>query len=167
MLRAAGIADLNEKIALVPASSAGKVVYFATILHAQKLKVAALLDSDGGGDQAAQQEVLVHTLGNKRILRTKDSYAGTVTTPEIEDLLRETLVQVAKSELGWDVIATASAQPGRPIVELFANTIADFSKYRLAKGFLRWARSHEAKDLSTTERDQWTKLVNTINAALN
>src|SRR5205814_888670 len=63
MLRAGGIVDLNEKIAMVPASSAGKVVYYATILHAQKLRVAALLDSDAAGDQAAQQDVLVHTLG--------------------------------------------------------------------------------------------------------
>ena len=135
MLRAAGIADLNEKIALVPASSAGKVVYFATILHAQKLKVAALLDSDGGGDQAAQQEVLVHTLGNKRILRTKDSYAGTVTTPEIEDLLRETLVQVAKSELGWDVIATASAQPGRPSSSYSPTPLRTFRSTDSRRGF--------------------------------
>ena len=43
LLRSGGVAQLNQKIALVPAKSAGKVVYFATILHAHKLKVAALL----------------------------------------------------------------------------------------------------------------------------
>lgn len=59
LLREAGIADLNDKIALVPAQSAGKVVYFATILYAHKLKVAALLDSDNAGDQAARQDILV------------------------------------------------------------------------------------------------------------
>lgn len=59
LLREEGSIDLNEKIALVPAGDAGKVVYYATILHAQKLKVAALLDSDSAGDQAAQQDVLV------------------------------------------------------------------------------------------------------------
>ena len=103
ILRAAKLADLNQKIALVPAKTAGKVVYYATILHAHKLKVAALLDSDAAGDQAAQQEVLVHKLGNKRILRTRDSYCGAVETPEIKDLLRDTLVTVAKHDLGWDV----------------------------------------------------------------
>jgi len=72
LLRTAKIIDLNEKIALVFANSAGKVVYYATILHAHNLKVAALLDSDAAGDQAAQQENLVHALGNKNILRTKD-----------------------------------------------------------------------------------------------
>jgi len=52
LLRDAGEANLDERIALVFANSAGKVVYYATILHAHKLKVAALLDSDTAGDQA-------------------------------------------------------------------------------------------------------------------
>jgi hypothetical protein len=38
LLADAKIAILNDKIALVPASTAGKVVYFATILHAHHLK---------------------------------------------------------------------------------------------------------------------------------
>ena len=44
LLRDAGLTNLNETIALVPRAAAGKVVYFATILHAHHLKVAALLD---------------------------------------------------------------------------------------------------------------------------
>jgi hypothetical protein len=166
LLRAAGSADLDEKIALVFANSAGKVVYYATILHAHKLKVAALLDSDAAGDQAAQQESLVHTLGNKKILRTKDSYSGKVTKPEIEDLLRETLVQVALDDLGWDVRATAAVQPARPIVEIFSAEVDGFSKYKLAKAFLRWARAHEASDLREDERSQWTALIGAVNKAL-
>lgn len=166
LLRAAGIADLDEKLALIFANSAGKVVYYATILHAHKLKVAALLDSDAAGDQAAQQDTLVHTLGNKKILRTRDYYSGTVKKPEIEDLLRETLVQIALNDLAWDVRTTAVAQPGRPIVEIFTAEVADFSKYRLAKAFLRWARTHEASDLSAVERSQWTALITAINKVL-
>jgi len=166
LLRDAGVVDLNEKIALVPAKDAGKVVYYATILHAQKLKVAALLDSDSAGDQAAQQDVLVHTLGNKAILRTKDAYDGIVKHPEVEDLLRDTLVHVAKSDFGWDIAATAAAQPGRPIVDIFADEIVNFSKYRLAKAFLRWTRDHEAAELSEDERRRWKKLIEAINAAL-
>ena len=76
LLGEAGLQALDPKIALIPAKSAGKVVYYATILHANDLMVAALLDSDAAGDAAAQQETLVHTLGNKRILRTKDHYVG-------------------------------------------------------------------------------------------
>jgi hypothetical protein len=166
LLRAAGSVDLNEKIALVPAGDAGKVVYYATILHAQKLKVAAMLDSDAAGDQVAQQDVLVHTLGNKAILRTKDAYDGPVKHPEIEDTLRSTLVQVAKSDLGWDVIALAKAQPARPIVDLFAAEINGFSKYKLAKAFLRWTRDHAANELADDERRHWKKLIESINAAL-
>jgi hypothetical protein len=166
LLRAAGTADLDARIALIFANSAGKVVYYATILHAHKLKVAALLDSDAAGDQAAQQDTLVHTLGNKKILRTKDSYSGKVAKPEIEDLLRETLVKVALDDLGWDVRATAAAQPARPIIDIFTAEVADFTKYKLAKAFLRWARAHEASDLSADERSQWTALVEAVNKAL-
>lgn len=166
LLRASGGADLDERIALVFANSAGKVVYYATILHAHQLKVAALIDSDAAGDQAALQETLIHTLGNKKILRTKDSYPGKVTKPEVEDMLRETLVKVALDDLGWDVTATAAAQEARPLVDIFAAEIADFSKYRLAKAFLRWAREHEASDLTEDERNQWTALIVTINKAL-
>jgi predicted ATP-dependent endonuclease of OLD family len=163
----AGIASLNEKIVLVPANTAGKVVYYATILFAQGLKVAALLDSDAAGDQAATQENLVHTLGNKNILRTKDVYVGAVPRPQIEDLLRETLVNLAKADLNWDVTATANVQPNRSIVEICEGEIKDFSKYRLAKAFLRWSRTHSANDLTQGERDQWKALIEKINKALS
>ena len=166
LLREAGLVELNESIALVPASSAGKVVYFATILHAHHLKVAALLDSDVAGEQVAHQDVLVHTLGNKRILRTKDAYDGPVKDPEIEDALRETLVRIAESDLGWDVEVKSTQQPTRPIVDIFEVEVSNFSKYRLAKAFLRWTRTHQANDLTADERRYWKKLFESINAAL-
>lgn len=166
MLRDGGETALGEKVALVPAGSAGKVVYFATILHAHRLKVVALLDSDAAGDQAARQETLVHALGQKSIARTKDTYAGPVAHPEIEDLLRETLITVAKAELAWDVAAVATAHPSEPIINVFARTIADFSKYKLAKAFLRWTRSHTAADLLPAETQQWSALFEKINKAL-
>ena len=166
MLRDQGGIALGEKIALVPAGSAGKVVYFATILHAHKLKVVALLDSDAAGDQAARQETLVHTLGQKSIARTKDSYTGPVAHPEIEDLLRETLIAVAKTELTWDVAAVAASHPSEPIINVFARSITDFSKYKLAKTFLRWARVHNAADLLPLEVQQWGALFEKINKAL-
>jgi hypothetical protein len=167
LFRDAGLTELNHEIALFPAGSAGKVVYFATILHAQHLKVAALLDSDAAGDNAANQDVLVRRLGHKGILRTKDAYAGLVAEPEIEDLLRNTLVEVGKSECGWDVSEAASSQPTRGIVDIFAAEIgSEFSKYRLAKGFLRWSRIHAAPDLTDYERLQWATLIQAINQAL-
>ncbi len=162
----ADLANLNEKIALLPANTAGKVVYFATILHANNLKVAALLDSDNAGDQAAKQETLVHTLGNRNILRTGDVCLGAVAKPEIEDLLRNTLVAMAQSELGWDVTEMATRQPQRPIADIFAAEIGDFSKYRLAKAFLRWTREHSAADLTEDECKSWVELIKRVNRAL-
>ena len=108
-------------------------------------KVAALLDSDAAGDAAAQVDTLVHTLGNKNILRTADAYAGFVKSPEIEDLLRDTLINVAKIDLGWDIANIAGQQPERPVVDIFTKEIGKgtFSKYRLAKAFLRWTQNHE------------------------
>lgn len=164
LLSDGGEAKLNEKIALVPASSASKVVYFATILHAHSLKVAALLDSDSAGDAAARQDTLVHTLGQKAILRTKEFVLG-IAKAEIEDLLRDTLPLVARDDLGWDVVDLVATQAGRPLVDIFSG-VKDFSKYRLAKAFLRWTRDHSAADLSEGERAAWSKLISAINVSL-
>lgn len=165
LLADAGVVRLNDKIALVPANTASKVIYFATILHAHGLKVAALLDSDAAGDQAAKQEVLVHTLGNKGILRTKDHLIAAVPKAEIEDLLRQTLVRVAKEACGWDVEKEAAAQPDRPLVDIL-DKVSEFSKYKLAKAYVRWTRDHSASDLTEDERKQWKKLIDAINSVL-
>ena len=166
LLRDAEIADLNSRISLVPAGNAGKVVYFATILHANRLKVAALLDSDNAGDAAANQETLVHILKNNRILRTRDVCPGEISKPEIEDLLRDTLISVAHARFGVDVAETARDQPSRPIVDIFADEIPDFSKYRLGKAYVKWTEAHDAGDLAEAERDAWKKLIRKINNAL-
>lgn len=158
---------INDDIAMLPTNTASKVVYYATVLHAQNLKVAALLDSDSAGDTAATQDVLVHTLGNKKILRTKDVYSGEVNNVEIEDLLRDTLVKIAKEQLGWDVEQIAIKQTKRSIVDIFDDEIkSKFSKYKLAKAFLRWAREHSASDLTEVERENGVTLIDKINNAL-
>jgi len=164
LLADSGEVRLNDKIALVTADSAGKIVYFATILHAHKLKVAALLDSDNAGDAAAKQDTLVHKLGQKAILRTKD-YAPSVGKAEIEDLLRDTLPIIARDQLGWDIVDKAVQQPSRPLVDIFSG-VTGFSKYKLAKAFLRWTRDNNASSLTQAERTAWTKLITAINAAL-
>lgn len=166
LLAAGKIETFNDKIALVFANSAGKVVYYATILYAHHLKVAALLDSDAAGDQAAKQETLTHTLGNKNIMRTKDYCDNNITHPEIEDLLRDTLVALVKDEYKVDVTATVTAQPNRPIIDVFTEKVPDFSKYKLAKAYVRWTRSHEAKDLTEKEHNQWKKLIQDVNKVL-
>lgn len=165
LFTAGNLDKLDEKIALVFANSAGKVVYYSTILHSHKLKIAALLDSDAAGDQAANQENLIHTLGNNKILRTKDYCTG-VSKPEIEDLLRETLIKIVKSEYKKDVKAISDANPTRPIIDIFSKEIKDFSKYKLAKAYIRWTKINDATKLTSTEIDQWKKLIQAINKAL-
>lgn len=167
LLEADGKTGINNQIALIPANSASKVVYFATILHAQNLKLAALLDSDAEGDTAAKQDTLVNAVGAKRILRTKDAYSGQVPNPEIEDILRETLLDIAKNECGWDAIAVAQAQPKRPVVDVIKSVAkTDFSKYKLSKAFIRWSRDHSMTDLKTDEIAQAEKLIEKVNKAL-
>lgn len=151
---------------LIPAGTASKVVYYATILRAHNLKVAALFDSDPEGDQAAKQDTLVSLLNQKAILQVKDYYAGTAKKVEVEDLLRETLISVAQSELSWNVKDIADSQKSRPISDIFASQINDFSKYRLAKAFLRWARINKSDALTVIERNQWKALIEQINKAL-
>lgn len=167
LLISAGKTGIDEQIALIPANCASKVVYFATILHAQNLKIAALLDSDAEGELAAKQDTLVNALGNKRILRTKDAYTGSVSAPEIEDILRDTLLSIAKVQCGWDAIATAQAQEKRPIVDVLESVAGkDFSKYKLAKAFIRWSREHDLNDLKAAEITQAEKLIEKVNKAL-
>lgn len=166
LLRESGTANLNEKIAMVFANSAGKVVYYATILHAHNLKIAALLDSDVAGDQAAQQENLVHTLGNDSILRTKDFCSTNIPKAEIEDLLRETLIQVVKTEYSNDCKSISDSHPSRPIVNIFTKEVQNFSKYKLAKAYLRWCRDNDSNKLTPSEVENWKKLITKINKVL-
>ncbi len=165
LLRDGKVENLNDKIALVFANSAGKVVYYATILYAHNLKVAALLDSDVAGDQAAQQENLVHTLGNKNILRTKD-YVDDIPKAEIEDLLRQTLINIVKDEYGIDTQITADSQPSRPIIEIFTKEVPKFSKYKLAKFYIKWTRNNDFKELHQMELKNWQKIIQHINKVL-
>lgn len=165
LLRDAKLENLDERIALVFANSAGKVVYYATILFAHKLKITALLDSDNAGDQAAKQETLVNTLGNKNILRTKD-YCENVPKAEIEDLLRETLIVIVKQEYGKDTKAISDSQPTRSIVDIFSSEVPNFSKYKLAKAYLGWTKTNDATKLAQTELENWIKLFRTINKNL-
>jgi predicted ATP-dependent endonuclease of OLD family len=164
LLKASGKPSINDKIALVFANTAGKVVYYATILHAHKLKVAALLDADSAGDQAAQQENLVHALGNKNILRTKDFCD--IGKAEIEDLLRNTLTNIVKLEYNVDLLTKVKEQSKRPIVELFSSEVTGFSKYKLAKSYIKWTQSHTADDLNPEEIHQWEKIIGKINTVL-
>lgn len=162
----AGQTSLKDPTALVPAQSASKVIYYCTLLTSQNLKVAALLDSDQSGQQAADQDELVRMLKTKQILRTKDFYTGTVPKPEIEDLLRETLIKVGKAELAWDVETKAKQQPTRPIIDIFDSEITGFSKYKLSRAFMRWMPKNDISDLTADEQNAIKSLFTAVNKAL-
>lgn len=164
LLQESNIAKLDSKVALIPAGGAGKVVYFATILHAQNLKVAALFDSDSAGDAAASQDSLVDILSDKRILRTKDFGPSDVNYCQIEDLLRSTLVCLVKSEYDIDIQEQTEKQRQRSIIEIVREK--KLSKYELAKSYLKWSRNHTAENLTEQERKNWTLLIKHVNKIL-
>lgn len=166
LLKAAGLAYLDERIELIPCDSLRKLVYYATILHAHSPNVAALFESSPAGEEAAQQDILAQLLGHRGVVRIRDAYAGKLKTPQIEDLLRSTLIKVAKEHLNWDISAEAAAKPDQAITEVFASHATGFSRYKLAKAYLQWTSKHEATELEADERAQWFKLMGKINSAL-
>lgn len=167
LMKAAGKTGINEKISLIPANSASKVIYFATILSAHNLKVAALLDSDNAGDQAANQEVLKTKLGVKNILRTGDFITPTLARAEVEDIVRFTLARIAKDKLGWDIIEENKSFPEKPVVEIFKAKVGkEFSKYKLAKAFLTWSRENNFDELEENEKNNSSRLMTAINSIL-
>lgn len=152
--------------AIIPAGTASKVAYFVTIYAGQNLEVAALLDSDGAGDLAAQQDALVALLPKKAILRVNDFLATSIKGAEIEDLFRSTISSVA-TDLGWDSAATIAAQPGRPIMDILnAEHGKTVSKWKIAKAFMGWLGANGYNALPDDERTAWTKLVAAVNKAL-
>lgn len=156
----------KHTVALVPASSASKVIYYVTVLVSQTFKVAALLDSDQAGDKAAEQNELVAMLEKKRLLRTKDFAAGTVKGPEIEDLLRETLVAVARDRCGWDVGQIATSQPQRRLVDILNKEVSGFSKFKLTRAFLSWLGDHGFDGLTADEQKAVKGFFTAANKAL-
>ena len=135
LLTAAGSEGINEDVALIPANCASKVVYYATILRAQNLKIAALLDSDAEGELAAKQDTLVNALGSK---------------------------------CGWDATQIGQEQAKRPVANVIESVAkGNFSKYKLAKAFIRWSREHDLNDLQMNEITQAENLIGKINKALH
>lgn len=156
----------RHAVAIVPASSASKVMYYVTVLVSQSLKVAALLDSDQAGDKAAEQDALVAMLDKQRILRTKDFVSGAVRGPEIEDLLRETLVKIARDRCDWDVEEAAVSQSHRRLVDILVENASGFSKLQLARAFMTWLGENGFKSLTSDEQEAVKKFFTTANKAL-
>lgn len=164
---AAGGPSLKNSPAIVPAGTAGKVAYFCTIYASQNLSVAALLDSDAAGDNAASQDALIATLPKKSILRVGDFLDSPVKAAETEDLFRTTLAAIAK-DLGWDSTATIASQPARSLVAILEDEHGKqaVSKWKLSKGFAKWLQENGYQALQDDEKSAWKKMVEAINKAL-
>ena len=98
-------------------------------------------------------------------LKTKD-FCQNIAKAEIEDLLRETLITVVKSEYDKDLKSICDSQPNRPIVDIFTNEIPDFPKYKLAKAYIKWTKNNKATSLTTNEIENWKQLILNINKVL-
>lgn len=157
---------IDDDVAILPAGDAGKVVYHASVLHSRDWQVAALFDSDGPGTAAAEDEAFVHLMKKERIYLVGDFYEGPVEQPEFEDLLRDTLLRVARDELGIDAYERASTQPHRTVGDLVGDGLGgSFSRHGLAKAFIRWMRNHGWDDLTERERYVMQELFAAVNQA--
>lgn len=157
--------NLDSNIALLPVGTSAKISYYASMLSNNSLKTVALLDSDSAGDKAAQQDTVIHALGAKNILRTKEFLNREIKNSEIEDIIRETLAEIFKSEYDTE-ITTEDLESDKPIIDIFKRSTQNFSKFKLSKAFLNWAREHTSDDLQSNEAENCKKLIETINRKL-
>ena len=157
--------NLDSNIALLPVGTSARISYYASMLSNNDLKSVALLDSDGAGDKAATQDTVVNALSTKNILRTKEFLDREIKNSEIEDIIRETLAKVFQIEYGVEISAEELASD-KSIVDLFKKSEKDFTKLKLSKAFLKWAREHTVNDLTDVETQSCQKLIETINRRL-
>ena len=157
MMRSAGVPSLNEDISIMPVSSTGKIAYFATIMHAKKLRVTAFSDSLSEAHKKDQAK-LINAVGARHILRSRDFTDQNIDAPTIEDLFRDTLLNIAKTELGWDVSQYASTMPNAPILKIFNERMgSEYSRAKLSKAFMGWARPR-IDAFSTLDHDEQKRL---------
>ncbi|MCL1984054.1 MAG: ATP-binding protein [Methanomassiliicoccaceae archaeon] len=159
MMRSAGLPALDDDISVMPVSSTGKIAYFATIMHAKKLHVTALSDSLSESHRR-DQDKLVNAVGARHVMRSKDFIDQNINMPTIEDLMRNTLVGVARSELGWDVAQYVSSMPNTPILKIFDDRMgSEYSRVKLTKAFMNWARS-KTEGFALMEADEQKRFKN-------
>ena len=52
------------------------------------------------------------------------------------------------------------------LLTFFSKEVPGFSKYKLAKEYIKWTRGKTIKDLRAGEVSQWAALISAINKAL-
>jgi hypothetical protein len=171
MLKSAGKIGLNDQLVVTPAGGATKVAYVGTILHAQKLKVAVLLDSDAEGDTAYKQLVREWILKDKFALRIGE-ILGVKENRALEDLFDEgyylALAEAAYStELAGKKLELKPQSnlqlTERVAVALKEAGIGEFNKGRVAKRIMDDLAKKNISDLPVTTVDNFTKVIGAIN----
>lgn len=171
LLKEAGELGLPEDLVVTPAGGASKVAYIATLLAGQKLKVAALLDSDAEGIAARKQLVHNWLLKEGDVLLLAD-VLGIATACALEDLFDEAyyLSHVAgayKKELDGKAVKLSPKASGSIVGRLdmfFESKAIPFNKGRVAKRIMQDLSAKSLKDLEPTTVDSFRKAIAAINA---
>ena len=169
ILKKAKKTKLDDTIRIVPADGASAVSLHVAVLFGNKLRVAVLLDSDNAGNIAARKDVLTKDMGVENILRV-DQFLDkslSVKKAEIEDMLRETLADIASKLYKKEgLVETVKGSPKSINIILKKELGKRFDKVELLDAYKIWADEGNAK-LSPKEIKQWTKLIKKINHIMN
>ncbi|MDI2112059.1 hypothetical protein QJV33_01940 [Commensalibacter sp. TBRC 10068] len=156
---------LNEDIALLPVGGVTKITIYANILCNNDLKTVAFIDSDNEANQAAQDAIIKYRLGNKNILQAKVFCSHNIPAAATEDIIRATLIPIFE-KIYNKKISERDKTSTEPIIKIFKKIQKDFSKEKLAKEFLQWAKEKSSSDLTADEQTHCQNLINTINRRL-
>ncbi len=171
LLKEAGETGLPEDLVVTPAGGASKVAYIATLLAGQKLKVAALFDSDAEGLAARKQLVHNWLLKEGDVLLLAD-VLGVSTECALEDLFDEAyyLSHVAaayKKELDGKTVKLQPKASGSIVGRLdayFDSKTIPFNKGRVAKLIMQDLAGKSLKDLEPATVNSFRKAIAAINA---
>jgi hypothetical protein len=171
LLKEAGETGLPEDLVVTPAGGASKVAYIATLLAGQKLKVAALLDSDAEGHAARKQLVYNWLLKEGDVLLLAD-VLDIATECALEDLFDEAyylshVTAAYKKELDGKAVKLQPKASGSIVGRLdafFESKMIPFNKGRVAKRIMQDLAAKSLKDLEPATVDSFRKAIAAINA---
>lgn len=162
-----GQSGLDEQLVVTPAGGATKVAYVATILRAQELNVAVLLDSDREGDEALKHLVHSWVLKDKLVMRI-GLILGVEGNRSLEDLFDETyyvdkVCTAYRKELeGKRILLEENAKLS--VVERIEDafnklSLGAFGKGRVAKLIMNDLATKKLEDLSKNTVENFRKLI--------
>lgn len=170
LFKEAGEVGLNDDLVITPAGGASKVAYLATLLSAQRVKVAALLDSDDEGKKAKKQ--LVHNWllpeGEVILLGEVVGAAGTFAIEDLFDAnfyLEHTAAAYFKELNGLPI--QLPVKEGESIVDRldahFGGLGIPFNKGRVAKRLMKELAAKELAELSLPTVSGFRKAILAVN----